>query len=103
MPACGIDPSIFVLVLTGLPAANYQATLKRLAAIRASQPKHLTVANFVIAEAYAVVQHHYHGPPSPRSPSRNLRDFSRRSLLVGASPLQRSCVSPSCSRFRGSE
>src|SRR5471032_1604927 len=59
MPAYGIDTSIFVRVLTGLPAADYQATLKRLAAIRASQPEHITVANIVIAEAYAVLQHHY--------------------------------------------
>lgn len=59
MPAYGIDTSIFVRVLTGLPAADYQATVKRLAAIRASQPEHITVANIVIAEAYAVLQHHY--------------------------------------------
>ena len=59
MPACGIDTSIFVRVLTGQPAADYQATVKRLAAIRASQPEHITVGNIVIAEAYAVLQHHY--------------------------------------------
>ncbi len=59
MPAYGIDPSIFVRLLTGLPAADYQVTLKRLTAIRGSQPEHITVANIVIAEAYAVLQHHY--------------------------------------------
>lgn len=59
MPAYGIDTSIFVRVLTGLPAPEYQATVKRLAAIRAAQPEHITVANIVIAEAYAVLQHHY--------------------------------------------
>lgn len=59
MPACGIDTSIFVRLLTGLPAVDYQATVKRLAAIRAAQPEHITVANIVIAEAYAVLQHHY--------------------------------------------
>jgi predicted nucleic acid-binding protein len=59
MPAYGIDTSIFVRVLTGLPVAEYQATVKRLAALRASQPEHITVANIVIAEAYAVLQHHY--------------------------------------------
>ena len=59
MPAYGIDTSIFVRVLTGLPATDYQATLKRLTAIRSSQPEHITVANIVIAEAYAVLQHHY--------------------------------------------
>ena len=59
MPAYGIDTSIFVRVLTGLPTAAYQATVKRLAAIRASQPDHIAVANIVIAEAYAVLQHHY--------------------------------------------
>ncbi|MSU51448.1 MAG: type II toxin-antitoxin system VapC family toxin [Opitutus sp.] len=59
MAACGIDTSIFVRVLTGLPAVDYQATVKRLAGIRASQPEHIIVANIVIAEAYAVLQHHY--------------------------------------------
>ena len=59
MPAYGIDTSIFVRLLTGLPAADYQATLKRLTAIRGSQPEHITVANIVVAEAYAVLQHHY--------------------------------------------
>ena len=59
MPAYGIDTSIFVRLLTGLPVADYQASLKRLTAIRASQPEHITVANIVIAEAYAVLQHHY--------------------------------------------
>jgi len=59
MPAYGIDTSIFVRVLTGLPVADYQVTLKRLATIRAAQPEHITVANIVIAEAYAVLQHHY--------------------------------------------
>ena len=33
--------------------------MKRLAAVRASQAEHITVANIVIAEAYAVLQHHY--------------------------------------------
>jgi predicted nucleic acid-binding protein len=59
MPAYGIDTSIFVRLLTGQPAADYQATLKRLTAIRSSQPEHIFVANIVIAEAYAVLQHHY--------------------------------------------
>jgi len=59
MPAYGIDTSVFVRVLTGLPAADYQTTIKRLAALRAAQAEHITVANIVIAEAYAVLQHHY--------------------------------------------
>ena len=59
MPAYGIDTSVFVRVLTGLPAADYQKTVKRLAALRAAQAEHITVANIVIAEAYAVLQHHY--------------------------------------------
>ena len=59
MPAYGIDTSVFVRVLTGLPAADYQTTVKRLAALRAAQAEHITVANIVIAEAYAVLQHHY--------------------------------------------
>ncbi len=59
MPAYGIDTSVFVRVLTGLPAADYQTTIKRLAALRAAHAEHITVANIVIAEAYAVLQHHY--------------------------------------------
>ncbi len=59
MPAYGIDTSVFVRVLTGPPAVDYQTTIKRLAALRAAQAEHITVANIVIAEAYAVLQHHY--------------------------------------------
>ena len=59
LSAYGIDPSVFVRVLTGLPAADYQTTVKRLAALRAARAEHLTVANIVIAEASAVLQHHY--------------------------------------------
>ena len=59
MPAYGIDTSVFVRVLTGVPVADYQTTIKRLAAMRAAQAEHITVANIVIAEAYAVLQHHY--------------------------------------------
>ena len=59
MPAYGIDTSVFVRVLTGRPAGDSQTTIKRLAALRAAQAEHITVANIVIAEAYAVLQHHY--------------------------------------------
>jgi predicted nucleic-acid-binding protein len=59
MPAYGIDTSILVRLLVGQPAADYQACVHRLSAIRAEQPEHITVANIVIAEAYAVLQHHY--------------------------------------------
>jgi predicted nucleic-acid-binding protein len=59
MPVCGIDTSIFVRLLTGLPAADYQTTVNRLTALRSSQPEPITVANIVVAEAYAVLQHHY--------------------------------------------
>jgi predicted nucleic acid-binding protein len=59
MPVCGIDTSIFVRLLTGLPAAEYQTTLNRLTSLRSSQPEPITVANIVVAEAYAVLQHHY--------------------------------------------
>jgi predicted nucleic acid-binding protein len=60
MSAYGIDTSIFVRLLTGLPAAEYQTTLNRLTSLRSSQPEPITVANIVVAEAYAVLQHHYH-------------------------------------------
>ncbi len=59
MPAYGIDTSVFVRVLTGPRGVDYQTTIKRLAALRAAQAEHITVANIVIAEAYAVLQHHY--------------------------------------------
>lgn len=59
MPSYGIDTSIFVRLLTGLPAEDHAITVKRLTAIHASQAEHITVANIVIAEAYAVLQHHY--------------------------------------------
>ena len=36
MPAYGIDTSVFVRVLTGLPAADFPTTVKRLAARRAA-------------------------------------------------------------------
>jgi predicted nucleic acid-binding protein len=60
MPVCGIDTSIFIRLLTGLPTADYQTTVNRLASLRSSQPEPITVANIVVAEAYAVLQHHYH-------------------------------------------
>lgn len=59
MPAYGIDTSILVRLLTGQPAADYRTTVERLMALRTSQPEHLIAANIVIAEAYAVLQHHY--------------------------------------------
>jgi predicted nucleic acid-binding protein len=59
MPAYGIDTSIMVRLLTGQPEVDYQTTVNRLTALRTSQPEHITVANVVIAEAYAVLQHHY--------------------------------------------
>jgi predicted nucleic acid-binding protein len=59
MPACGIDTSIFVRLLSGQPAADYEIAVRRLSVLRAAQPEPITVANIVIAEAYAVLQHHY--------------------------------------------
>ena len=53
MPAYGIDTSIMVRLLTGQPEVDYQTTVNRLTALRTSQPEHITVANVVIAEAYA--------------------------------------------------
>ena len=59
LPASGIDPSVFVRVLPGLPAATYQTTVRRLAALRAASAEHVTAANIVIAGADTVLQHHY--------------------------------------------
>jgi predicted nucleic acid-binding protein len=59
MPAYGIDTSIFVRLLTGQPGTDYEKTVARLVALRQAQPQEITVSNIVIAEAYAVLQHHY--------------------------------------------
>jgi predicted nucleic acid-binding protein len=59
MPAYGIDTSILVCLLTGQPGSDYEKTVVRLVALRQAQPQEITVSNIVIAEAYAVLQHHY--------------------------------------------
>ena len=59
MPAYGIDTSVFVRLLTGLPEADFRTTVEKLTAIQSAQAEPLVVTNIVIAEAYAVVQHHY--------------------------------------------
>lgn len=59
MPSYGIDTSVLVRLLTGEPAADFAATVSKLTALRATRTEPILAANIVIAEAYAVVQHHY--------------------------------------------
>lgn len=59
MSSYGIDTSVFVRLLVGQPEADFQHAIDRLTVIRASQSGPIVVANIVIAEAYAVLQHHY--------------------------------------------
>ena len=56
----GIDTSVFVRLLTGEPAADYEATLAALRAILDKSPQsELRVSNMVVGEAYVALQYHY--------------------------------------------
>ncbi len=59
MPSYGIDTSVLVRLLTGSPPADFQATVAKLTALRSKHAVPILATNIVIAEAYAVVQHHY--------------------------------------------
>jgi len=60
MPHYGIDTSIFVRLLTGDPAMEFEQTKRALENILAEDPtSEIEVSNMVIAEAYFVLQHHY--------------------------------------------
>jgi predicted nucleic acid-binding protein len=59
MSGYGIDTSVLVRLLTGRPKADFEQVSIRLAQIRQSLPVPLAVSSLVIAEAYAVLQHHY--------------------------------------------
>ena len=59
MSAYGIDTSVLVRLLTGRPAEDFNYALARLTQLRATQPTPIVVSNLVVAEAYAVLQHHY--------------------------------------------
>lgn len=60
MPRYGIDTSIFVRLLTGDPAKEYEQTRAALEKVLTDDPAaEIEVSNLVIAEAYFALQHHY--------------------------------------------
>ena len=63
MPRYGIDTSIFVRLLTGDPAKDYEQTRAALEKVLTDDPAaEIEVSNLVIAEAYFALQHHYGVP-----------------------------------------
>ena len=56
----GIDTSVFLRLLTGLPEKDFKATSDSLSALFALQPAaELFVSNQVIGESYIALQYHY--------------------------------------------
>jgi predicted nucleic acid-binding protein len=49
MPSYGIDTSVLVRLLTGEPAADFEATVSKLTALRATRTEPVLAANIVIA------------------------------------------------------
>jgi predicted nucleic acid-binding protein len=58
--AFGIDTSVFLRLLTGHPAGDFEATVRALKKLQDRHPaSELVVSNQVIGEAYVVLQHFY--------------------------------------------
>ena len=55
----GIDTSILVRLLTGMPEADYAGCVERLSALVTGEGAAVAASNQVIGEAYIAVQHHY--------------------------------------------
>lgn len=55
----GIDTSILVRLLTGMPEADYAECVERLSALVTGEGHAVVASNRVIGEAYIAVQHHY--------------------------------------------
>jgi predicted nucleic acid-binding protein len=55
----GIDTSILVRLVTGLPEQQFEATLEQLSDMVERQGAQLVATNMVIGEAYIAMQHHY--------------------------------------------
>lgn len=56
----GIDTSVFVRLLTGDPAPDYEKTLAALKGLLDKSPAStFFVSNMVVGEAYIALQHHY--------------------------------------------
>ena len=63
MPRYGIDTSIFVRLLTGDPAKDFEKTKAALEKILKDDPAaEIEVSSLVIAEGYFALQHHYGVP-----------------------------------------
>jgi len=59
----GIDTSVFMRLLTGLPELDYQKSLHALEQRQRAEPKtEYFVSNQVIGEAYIALQHHFSIP-----------------------------------------
>lgn len=55
----GIDTSILVRLVTGDPAAGFEACVRRLTQLVETDGAELLASNQVIGEAYVALQHHY--------------------------------------------
>lgn len=55
----GIDTSILVRLVTGLPKQQFEDAVSRLADLVENQGVQLFATNMVIGEAYIAIQHHY--------------------------------------------
>jgi predicted nucleic acid-binding protein len=59
MSTYGIDTSVLVRLVIGRPAAEFQAARTRLLGLHSISNIPIVVSSLVIAETYAVLQHHY--------------------------------------------
>ena len=55
----GIDTSVLVRLLTGVPEADFTQSVRRLSALVADEGSAVVASNQVIGEACIAVQHHY--------------------------------------------
>ena len=56
----GLDTSVFVRLLTGHPATDFEKTVAGLKKLHVDEPAtELVVSNQVIGESYVTLQHHY--------------------------------------------
>ena len=55
----GIDTSVLVRLLTGLPETEFEHCVRELSALAERDGAEILASNQVIGEAYVAVQHHY--------------------------------------------
>jgi predicted nucleic acid-binding protein len=86
-PRCGIDTSILVRLVSGLPQPEFEATLATLTRLVEVEHVALFASNMVIGEAYMAVQHHY--AVSKGDARRALRDALTSGLVapLGGEPV----------------